>query len=156
MRYLNYNFAENSKIFWENSNNFYEIPNKLIKEKYDLVIIGGGLTSLSTAYHLKDNKNILIIDKDKIGYGGSNRNGGFCCLGGTKLSFSDFEKKYGLKDLKKFFSIQKDSIDLVRKVLDKNISESEEGEITYYYNKKQLDDDLKELESYQKKTKSKL
>ena len=151
MRYLNYNFAENSKIFWENSNNFYVVPNKPIKEKYDLVIIGGGLTSLSTAYHLKDNKNILIVDKDKIGYGGSNRNGGFCCLGGTKLSFSDFEKKYGFEELKKFFSIQKDAINLVREVLDKNFSESEEGEITYYYDKKQLDDELKELENYQKK-----
>jgi len=87
MKYLNYNFAENSKIFWENDLNTYKIPKKTIRDKYELVIIGGGLTSLSTAYHIKSNINILIIDKNKIGYGGSNRNGGFCCLGGSKLSF---------------------------------------------------------------------
>jgi len=151
MKYLNYNFAENSKIFWENDLNTYKIPKKTIRDKYELVIIGGGLTSLSTAYHIKSNINILIIDKNKIGYGGSNRNGGFCCLGGSKLSFSEFEKKYGFEELKKFFSIQKDAINLVRKILDKKFSESEEGEITYYYNKKQLDDDLKEIQRYQKK-----
>ena len=151
MKYLNYNFAENSKIYWENAENSYEIPNKSIKDKYDLVFIGGGLTSLSTVYHLSSTKNILIIDKNQIGYGGSNRNGGFCCLGGTKLSFSEFEKKYGIEDLKKFFSIQIDAIELVGKILDKKSSEKTEGEITYYYNVRELEKDLKEIQKYQKK-----
>lgn len=34
----------------------------------DILIVGGGITGLTTAYFLK-NKKVILIDKDKIGYG---------------------------------------------------------------------------------------
>ena len=34
----------------------------------DILIIGGGITGLSTAYFLQD-KKVILIDKGKIGYG---------------------------------------------------------------------------------------
>ena len=51
-------------------------PAKL-KPSYDAVIIGGGLHSLATAYYLaKDHgiRDIAIIEKNYIGFGGAGRN----------------------------------------------------------------------------------
>lgn len=48
-----------------------------LKSSYDLVIIGGGLHGLATAYYLaKDHGmvNVAILEKHHIGFGGSGRN----------------------------------------------------------------------------------
>ena len=151
MRYSQYNYAENEKIYWENSNNFYEIPKVNLKKHYDLIIVGSGYTALSTAYHLDKNKSVLIVDKSSIGYGGSSRNGGFCCLGGTKLSYKEIENKYGSNDLIDFFNIQKNAINLVRSILDEQLPSDEIGEILYYYNESELLNDVHEYEVYKNK-----
>jgi glycine/D-amino acid oxidase-like deaminating enzyme len=49
--------------------------------KADIVIIGGGFTGLSSAYHLSQkfpNKKIALLEGACCGYGASGRNGGFC------------------------------------------------------------------------------
>jgi len=151
MRYSQYNFAENSKIYWEKDNNFFEIPKANLKKEYDLIIIGSGYTGLSTAFHLDKNKSVLIVDKSSIGYGGSSRNGGFCCLGGTKLSYKEIEKTYGCNNLIEFFNIQKNAIDLVKDILDEPLSAEDIGEILYYYNESELLEDAQEYEQYKNK-----
>lgn len=48
-----------------------------LKERYDVVIIGGGIHGLATAYYLAKNHNITdvaVLDKRYIGGGGSGRN----------------------------------------------------------------------------------
>ena len=50
---------------------------KKLKSSYDVVLIGGGLHSLATAYYLaKDHgiTDVAIIEKNYIGYGGAGRN----------------------------------------------------------------------------------
>ena len=49
--------------------------------KADVVIVGGGYTGLSAAYHIKQKfpeKHIVILEGACCGYGASGRNGGFC------------------------------------------------------------------------------
>ena len=49
----------------------------LLKSNYDAVIIGGGLHGLATAYYLARNhgmKNVAVIEKRHIGFGGAGRN----------------------------------------------------------------------------------
>lgn len=49
--------------------------------KADVVIIGGGYTGLSSAYHIQQKfpeKKILLVEGACCGYGASGRNGGFC------------------------------------------------------------------------------
>jgi len=54
--------------------------------KADVVIVGGGYTGLSAAYHIKERfpeKHIVLLEGACCGYGASGRNGGFCI--GTDL-----------------------------------------------------------------------
>jgi glycine/D-amino acid oxidase-like deaminating enzyme len=47
----------------------------------DVVIVGGGFTGLSTAYHIRQKfpeKQIVLLEGASCGYGASGRNGGFC------------------------------------------------------------------------------
>lgn len=49
--------------------------------KTDVVIVGGGYTGLSAAYHIRQkfpDKGIVILEGACCGYGASGRNGGFC------------------------------------------------------------------------------
>ncbi len=50
----------------------------------DIVILGGGFTGLSAAYHLRrafPDKHIVLLEGACCGYGASGRNGGFCDAG---------------------------------------------------------------------------
>jgi len=54
----------------------------------DIVIIGGGFTGLSSAYHLSrafPDKKIVLLEGACCGYGASGRNGGFCDAGFSGL-----------------------------------------------------------------------
>jgi glycine/D-amino acid oxidase-like deaminating enzyme len=54
----------------------------------DVVIIGGGYTGLSSAYHLSrtfPGKKIVLLEGACCGYGASGRNGGFCDAGFSGL-----------------------------------------------------------------------
>lgn len=56
--------------------------------KADIVIIGGGFTGLSSAYHLSrafPDKKIVLLEGACCGYGASGRNGGFCDAGFSGL-----------------------------------------------------------------------
>ena len=49
--------------------------------KADVVIVGGGYTGLSAAFHIKEKfpeKHIVLLEGACCGYGASGRNGGFC------------------------------------------------------------------------------
>jgi glycine/D-amino acid oxidase-like deaminating enzyme len=64
-----------------------DLENQVINEplrgshKADVVIVGGGYTGLSAAYHIRQkfpDKKIVLIEGACCGYGASGRNGGFC------------------------------------------------------------------------------
>src|SRR5215510_14000787 len=71
---------------WDNSDSFWlaeeYIPNPSVTGQIqaDVAIIGGGITGLSSAYHLKrryPERHIVLIEGQAVGFGASGRNSGF-------------------------------------------------------------------------------
>lgn len=62
----------------------------------DVAIIGGGFTGLSAALHLAHaGASVVLLEAQRIGWGASGRNGGFCCLGGAKASDAFLDRSFG-------------------------------------------------------------
>ena len=87
-----------AKCFWAE-----EVPGKQLERPglfqdltADVTIIGGGFTGLSAAFHLaRDGVRVVVLDAKYPGWGASGRNGGFCCLGGSKLGDAKMDKLHG-------------------------------------------------------------
>jgi glycine/D-amino acid oxidase-like deaminating enzyme len=63
---------------------FPDRSGKDLPDEADVVVIGGGLTGLSTAYHTaRKGATTVLVEKDKLGSGASGRNGSMCTQGIT-------------------------------------------------------------------------
>lgn len=86
----------------------------------DILIIGGGISGLTTAYFLKDKyKNIMLIDKSNIGNGiTSKTTAKITYLQG--IIYQTLEKKFNKKTSKKYFNSQKEAIEILKDIITKN------------------------------------
>ena len=109
------------KSIWEDysktTNNNIK-PSKNIKT--DILIIGGGITGLTTAYFLKDtNKKITIIDKSLIGKGVTSKTT-------AKISFlqqdiyGKLTKMHNGKIAKNYYNSQKEAINIITNIIKDN------------------------------------
>lgn len=86
----------------------------------DVVIIGGGYTGLSTAYHLQEqNYETIVLEKNHIGFGASGRNGGEL-LTGFQGTMESWVSKKGLETAKQMWQMSLDSIDVVENLIKEN------------------------------------
>lgn len=111
-----------AKSYWAASAQPLEHPTPAVSGEVtcDVAIIGGGFTGLWTAYRLaKDyGMNVRVLDAAEPGWGASGRNGGFCCVGSSKLSYSTMVRRYGRDAAQEFTRTQWSAIDQVRGFLD--------------------------------------
>ncbi len=118
----------------------------------DVVIVGGGFTGLSAAYHIRSkfpDKHIVLLEGACCGYGASGRNGGFCIATDLIRESQDAEPEvrqanleisyYGLKFIKRMIAEHGLECDL-----------EENGMLGVALNEKHV----RELEAYQDKLKS--
>ena len=75
----------------------------------DVVIIGGGYTGLSAAYHLaKQGADVVLIEAEHFGDGASGRNGGQFGTG-QRTWAEDLEAEYGYERAKALFDIAEEA-----------------------------------------------
>ncbi len=86
----------------------------------DVIIIGGGYTGLSTAYHLaRQHVNCVVLEQQQVGWGASGRNGGMV-LTGYKSSMYDIAKKLGKDAARELLAISVDGINVVADIVAKH------------------------------------
>ena len=84
-------------------------------------IIGAGFTGLSAALHLAEaGEDVAVLEAEAPGWGASGRNGGFCCMGGSKLGEARLARRYGAKAANAFVSQQKAAVGLVARLLERH------------------------------------
>lgn len=100
----------------------------------DVLIIGGGITGISTAFYLKDTKlNVTLIDSDKIGYGATCKTTGKLTYL-QELILNKIKKSYGIKVVEKYIESQKYAIELVKNnILNYNIKCNFESNSSYVF-----------------------
>ncbi len=110
-----------NKSIWQ-----YNIKNKkypsLEKDiRCDVLIIGGGITGLTTAYFLKDNNtlNTILIDKDMCGMGSSAKSTGKLTIM-QDLIYNKISNNYDIETSIKYLNSQKSAIKIIKDIITKN------------------------------------
>ncbi|MBZ0130955.1 MAG: FAD-binding oxidoreductase [Rhodobacteraceae bacterium] len=93
----------------------------------EIAVIGGGFTGLNAALQLAEEHSaqVHVIEAGSFGWGASGRNGGFCCLGGAKLSLAGQVRQFGLDETRRFVAFQKQAIARVADNLERYGIEAE-------------------------------
>src|SRR5262245_49979092 len=93
----------------------------------DAAIIGAGYTGLHAAYRLAraHGMQVVVLEAGSPGWGASGRNGGFCCLGSTKLSYAAMLRKHGHAATREFFDAQVDAVSFVEDFINAHAIDAE-------------------------------
>ncbi|MDN3718454.1 FAD-dependent oxidoreductase [Roseibium salinum] len=106
--------------YWEASVPEPRLDRQLIGNAlFDVAVVGAGYAGLSAALKLAQaGVSVCVLEVEHVGYGASGRNGGFCCLGGTKLNERQLIRAFGLEEARKFVAFQVAGVNLVAHRLD--------------------------------------
>ncbi len=140
-----------NKSIWINKENNSVEESLKENTQCDILIIGGGISGLSAAYYLKDsNKKVVLIDKDRIGYGATSKNTGkLDYMQG--LIYHKIKKNYNKETAKIYLESQKEAISEVIKIIKKYKINCHLNETTSYVFSNNIDDEKdinKEIDFY--------
>ena len=89
--------------------------------RVDVAIVGGGFTGLSAALTLAEaGVRVAVFEAETPGWGASGRNGGFCCLGGSRLGNAQIQQIYGTEARDHYYEVERAAIALVADRIDQH------------------------------------
>ena len=108
-------------LYWSTTVPPVSFPTLHGSQKTDVAVIGAGFTGLSAAYHLgQAGVDVTVMDAQHPMFGATGRNGGFCCLGGGKISNARLDRLYGSDQRQLYRRSEKAAIDLVDQFISDN------------------------------------
>ncbi|MBY6140078.1 FAD-binding oxidoreductase [Leisingera daeponensis] len=113
-----YGPAPRSNCWWDETVQAPEWPVLQDNHSADVAIIGGGFTGISAALHLAESGiSVAVLEAETPGWGASGRNGGFCCLGGSKLSSAALRRFFGRTAADSYGASEEAAVQLVQDLL---------------------------------------
>jgi glycine/D-amino acid oxidase-like deaminating enzyme len=86
----------------------------------DVAVLGAGYAGLSAALTLAEaGASVAVLDMHAPGWGASGRNGGFCCLGGAKLTSAQIRDRYGADELRSFRASERAAVAMAAALIDR-------------------------------------
>ncbi|MHB2000753.1 MAG: NAD(P)/FAD-dependent oxidoreductase [Solirubrobacteraceae bacterium] len=87
-------------------------------EEVDVAVVGGGLTGLSAAIHLRrQGASVAVFERDRVGWGASGRNGGMCT--GPTVGFDALAKRYDLDTAVATFRLYAEAVDATEELIER-------------------------------------
>lgn len=100
--------------WWDETCDLPLQPSLAGAQKADVAVIGAGFTGLSAAYHLaRVGATVAVLDAHGPGWGASGRNGGFCCLGGSKADDAYLDRQFGKPGRLDYRAAERATVELV-------------------------------------------
>lgn len=94
----------------------------------EVAVIGAGYGGLSAALALAEaGVATAVLEAGQPGWGASGRNGGFCSMGGTKISDAELVRKFGHDEARAFRAFQKAAVIHVAGTLEGRGIDAEKG-----------------------------
>lgn len=101
------------KRFWPEITEEFTYPDIDSNIEVDVVIIGGGMSGMLSAYALsRDGKKVLLIERDKIANGSSSLNTGLIQYM-SDVTMIEIDKNYSKEISNDFYKRSKDSLNLI-------------------------------------------
>ena len=101
----------------------------------DVCVVGGGVTGLSTAYHLKNldrHVSVALLESEVVGFGASGRNAGQLIVAFGESDFKAQMKRHGTAKLREAYTYIQEGISTIEALIDEHDIDCDHEQTGYF------------------------